>query len=139
MAICRGIIPYEKKMAYKAFYNMNLVKKKEKKARDAALQGEIHSFQDQSLVAYFPQAVSAPRSQRKQPHEDPNGDGGYLLGGSTLATTPEQCSTSTSSASASSRSKLSVPPNSNIKKPHHQLKLYAIMQFFLMPIKKCTL
>jgi hypothetical protein len=130
VAICKGIIPYEKKMAYKALYNMNLVKKKKKKARDAALRGEIHSFQDQSLVAYFPQAVPAPRSQRKQPPEYPNGNGGYSLGGSTslegstLATTPGQSSTLTSSASASSRSKLSVPPNSNTKKPHHQLKLY---------------
>ena len=38
VAICREIIPYEKKMAYKTLYNMNLVKKKEKKARDVALQ-----------------------------------------------------------------------------------------------------
>jgi hypothetical protein len=83
VAVCRGIIPYEKKMAYKALYNMNLVKKNEKKARDAALRGEIHSFQDQLLVAYFLQAVSAPCSQRKRPPEDPNGDGGYSLGGST--------------------------------------------------------
>ena len=64
VAICRGIIPNQKKMAYKALYNMNLVKKEEKKVRDAALQGEILSFQDQSLAAHFPQAVSAPRSQR---------------------------------------------------------------------------
>jgi hypothetical protein len=81
VAICRGIIPYEKKMVYKALYNMNLAKKKEKKARDSTLRGEIHSFQDQSLVAYFPQAVSAPRSQHKRPTEDPNGNGGYSLGG----------------------------------------------------------
>ena len=47
-------------MAYKALYNMNLVKKKEKKARDAALQGEILSFQDESLATHFPQAVSVP-------------------------------------------------------------------------------
>jgi hypothetical protein len=129
--MCRGIIPYKKKMVYKVLYNMNLVKKKEKKARDAALQGEILSFQDQLLAAHFPQAVSAPRSQRKQAPEDLNGDGGYSLGGSTslggsiLATPPGQSWTSTSSASAPSRAKLlSFPPNSNPKKPHHQLKLY---------------
>jgi hypothetical protein len=47
------------------------------------LQGEILSFQDQSLAAHFPQAVSASLSQRKQAHKDLNGDGGSLLGGST--------------------------------------------------------
>ena len=31
VTICRGIIPYEKKMAYKALYNMNLVKNKRRK------------------------------------------------------------------------------------------------------------
>ena len=51
---------------------------------DAALQGEILSFQDQSLAAHFPQPVSGSLSQHKQAHKDLNGDGGSLLGGSTL-------------------------------------------------------
>ena len=83
VALCRGIIPYQKKMAYKALYNINRVKKKEKEARDAALRGEILSFQDRSLTAHFPQAVPAPLSQRKRGHEDLNGDCSSSLGGST--------------------------------------------------------
>ena len=84
MAIWKGIIPYPTKMVYKALHNLNRVKKKEKKARDAALRVEILSFQDQLLAAHFLQAVSASRSQRKQAQEDLNSNGGSSLGGSTL-------------------------------------------------------
>jgi hypothetical protein len=48
---------------------MNRVKIKEKASRDAALRGEIFSFQDQTLAAHFPQAKSVSCSQRKQAHK----------------------------------------------------------------------
>ncbi len=70
VAICRGIIPTAKKKAYRALYNLNQAKIQEKKARDDTLRGELHSFQDQSLDAHFPQAVSASCSQRKRAHEE---------------------------------------------------------------------
>jgi hypothetical protein len=96
VAICKGVIPYPKKKAYKALYNANQIKIKEKKMRDATMQGEIFEFQDKLLAAHFP-AVSAT-SQHKRPHEDSDTCGGSLLGGSTL-TTPTGTWTSTSSNS----------------------------------------
>jgi hypothetical protein len=118
---CKGTIPYAKKRAYKALYNANRIKIKDKKGRDAALQGEIVEFQDKSLSAHFP-AVSGT-SQRKRPrHEESDTGGGSSLGGSTL-TTPPGTWTSSSSSSTARTKQLFVPPN-NPPNPKHQLKLY---------------
>jgi hypothetical protein len=89
-----------KEKAYKALYNPNQIKIKEKKMKDASMQGEILEFQDKLLAAHFP-AVSAT-NQCKQPHEDSDTCGGSLLGGSTL-TTPTGTWTSTSSNSVLGR------------------------------------
>ena len=71
---CKGTIPYSKKRAYKALYNVNRIKIKDKQGRDAALRGEIVEFQDKSLSAHFP-AVSGT-SQRKQPRHQESDTGG---------------------------------------------------------------
>ena len=75
---CKGTIPYSKKRAYKALYNVNQIKIKDKQGRDAALRGEIVEFQDKLLSAHFP-AVSGT-SQRKRPrHQESDTDGPFPL------------------------------------------------------------
>ncbi len=44
VAICKGVIHYPKKKVYKALYNANQIKIKEKKMRDATMRGEILEF-----------------------------------------------------------------------------------------------
>jgi hypothetical protein len=117
---CKGIIPYAKKRAYKALYNANQIKIKDKQGRDAALRDEIVEFQDKLLSAHFP-AVSGT-SQRKRPrHEESDTGGGSSLGGRTL-TTPPGTWTSSSSSSTVRIKQSFVPPN-NPPNPKHQLKL----------------
>ena len=96
------------------------MKIKEKASRDAALRGEILSFQDQTLAAHFPQAKSVSCSQHKHLHEDLNGNGSSLLRGSTLSgrstlTTPpgQSCTLKSTFASCSQRKQAHEDLNGN--------------------------